>query len=394
MRHCTARVLFASALLLAACGGDTGGTTEPPVDTSPERWSGTRAADLVGGEQGTFLLLRNDVTATLQALSTSTGDQLWSRAMPAGTSAAFPVGSVVFVANLDGGQAAVNSILDGATGTTLWSAPRTASAQNYALLLGSTVVLPVSDTSIAGYDRTSGQRKWQATLATVSCAGRSFCNFFHAIGTDGTTGYLLRRSEGEARIITVGETGVVREVVTTSAALRSVFSSSQMAVVKGAGLVAVWSQFNGVDGVDVTTGAPRWQTDYASLTTTAYTPIIPTSTWFSPDGALLLLRLPTATGLDQRVLSATTGALLSSRSYVSTQLVPDFFAGCGTEGYAQLTNAGLEYTNLRTGAVQQLARTGLFDAAVAGSVRNALPLGSNRILLYGNNTYIGVKCVP
>jgi outer membrane protein assembly factor BamB len=384
--------MLAALQLLAACGGsDKPEVIAPPVTTGVERWSYTTTGEL-RPRDGSNLLVAQVGFTSINGISAATGQQTWTKALPTGNLSVFPAGGLVISSRSIGAGFAA-TFFDGANGDELWTSPETPRPVKLLFVLGSTVILQASDTSVAAYDRTSGREKWRSSLASVSCVGRAFCNFLQPIGVDGNAAYLLRRSEGEARLITLSENGIVREVVSPAPALLAVFNERrQTAVVRGSGSVAVWSQLSGVAAVDVVTGAERWRTSYSSLNLASSAQSSPYESWFAPDGALLLLRFASETGAEQRVVSMATGTLLTQRTFTRMQLIPDLFSGCGNEGYVQASSLGLEYTNLRTGAVRQVVRAGLLDTIIAAGITAMEPLSTDRVLLSGPGVAIGVTC--
>ena len=388
-----AKDLAGNALAAAASVSFT--TAQPPV---PDVWRGPAPGQIsyldnagrtvvdVAGR----LLLRTS-TVDYAGIDVATGAVAWTTTRPF-----LPVGSWTF-----GSLFAISgAFVDPASGAVLWT-PTDGGYLEGLLVIGETIIMRLpGDTVLAGVERRTGREKWRTRLGPLNCQGASFCGILRPIGVDGATGYMLRTSSNEAQVITISETGVVREVVAASEVARRVIKPLQLAVVRGTTLVVAWTLTGAAAGIDAVTGSERWRLDFSSFGGGFLTN--PTEkTFYSPDGTLLFLQFDgqsAAEAVLQVVLNTGSGAVANRRVLSEAEYFPnDFWSRCGNEGLAHLTASGFDYTNLRTGARTTVVRAGLFDAAVASGVTEMYPIGTDRILLtgsFGNAPLIGVTCAP
>lgn len=390
-----ARDLAGNALASAASWSFT--TAQPPA---PEMWrvagpatviyrdyAGRTAVDVAGR-----LLVRQS-TVDYAGLDVTTGRVTWTATQPFGPFGSWTFGSLFAVSG---------AFLDPATGSVLWTPDRNASGGFPELLvIGETIILRLpGDTIVAGVERRTGREKWRTRLRPHNCPESDFCGILRPIGVDGANGYVLRTSSAESQVITLSETGVVREVVAASDVARNVIASRQMSVVRGTTQFVAWTIVGTAAGIDVVTGAERWR---ATLSTVAGVFLDSPSeeSFYTPDGALLFLQFygPSAAESSLHVvLNTVTGSELNRRVLSRTEYGNDFFwVRCGDEGLAQLTSAGFDYTNLRTGARSTVVRSGLFDGLAANFAAEMYPIGTNRVLITASNAnspLTGVTCTP
>lgn len=337
-------------------------------------------------------MLSRQTMVDYAGIDVATGAVAWTTTQPF-----LPVGMWTF-----GSLFAISgSFVDPATGSVLWTPDRNALGDYAALLvIGETIVLRLpGDTILAGVERRTGREKWRARLRSHVCPDSTVCGILRPIGVDGANGYVLRTSSAESQVLTISETGVVREVVAASEVARRVIEPRQLAVVRGATMVAAWTRNGTAAGIDVVSGAERWVVDFSTVAAGFFAN--PTErSFYTPDGTLLFVQFDGSSASEavlQVVLNTGTGTVANRRVLSRTEYFPDFWSRCGEEGLAHLTTSGFDYTNLRTGARAAVVRTGLFDAAAADFMSEMRSVEADRVLFTrsnGNSPFIGAKCAP
>ena len=388
-----AKDVAGNALAAAATSSFT--TVQPPT---PDIWRNPDAGDVFYRDNAGRIaldvagrLLTRQATTRYAGIDLATGAVAWTTTQPFNQFEPWTFGSLFQISGV---------FVDPATGATLWTPDQNTSVSSALMVIGETIILGLQgDTVLTGVERRTGREKWRVRLRPHACPSGGSCGILRPIGVDGANGYLLRTSSAEAQIITLSETGVVREVVAASETVRRAISPNQLSVVRGTNLVVAWTLNGMAAGVDAVTGAERWMADLSTLAAGFLSN--PTSrTFYTPDGTLLFLEfdgISEAEAVLQLTLNAGTGSVASRRVLSLQAYRPGSWSRCGAEGLAHVTDVGMEYTNLRTGTRTTVPRAGLLDALAADFVTDMYPIGTDRVLFTrsnGNAPLTSVKCTP
>ena len=340
------------------------------------------------------VLSRGELSPTVSGIDVATGAVTWTTSLPGSYN-----GSAVFGSLFGGGS---YSYLDPLTGAVLWAARDSEEVQFPGLIaIGETIVLPLpGDTILIGRERRTGREKWRARLGHIECQNASFCGILRPIGVDGANGYVLRSSLNEARIMTIGEDGTVREVATASEVAPRIIRPNQMTVMRGTTIFAAWTNYQTAAGIDIVTGAERWRVDLSAIAP-GFFPHPTEKSFYSSDGSVLFMQFDGQTEAQavlQVALNTATGAVLTRRVLSLSEYRLSWQSRCGNAGLARLTPIGLEYTDLRTGLRTTQVRPGLFETLRDNDFTSDMyPVGDGRVLLtssYGHAPLNGMRCAP
>ena len=260
------------------------------------------------------LLLRRSASFTYSGIDITTGALSWTTPMPTSPYASWTFGTLFAMSG---------SYVDPTTGSVFWTptGPSFGPGDNL-LVIGETIVFKLRGDTLGGFDRRTGREKWRRRLGPLNCPDPDVCGILRAIGLDSANGYVLRSSSAESQIITLSDTGIVREVVASSDVARRVFSERQLAVVHGANLIVAWSNsLEAAAGVDVVTGTQRWRTDFSTIGA-AFIGTPTERTFYTPDGSLLLLEFPGTTAAEAVLFTALdtrAGTFTSRRVLTRTE---------------------------------------------------------------------------
>ena len=385
---------LAGLVVLVACGNQSTETTQPPT-SGQRRWTIENNYQVLPADAAGPLVVSNGFS-TLSAFSLADGTTKWTVPWLSGMGGVYLLGGLV-VAQRDSLGRGIETYLDAANGQPLWSLQRSPGDQASVVVIGETLIASIAGTTLVGYDRLTGREKWRTSLAAPSCNAPVLCEVLRVIGIDGADAYLLRRTTVSTQVITVRETGVVRQVEVADESVVRVASARQLAVISGTSTFAAWSQGSTPPAViDAMTGAIRARLD---LTTLAASGVTSTASEFqySGNGRILFALSLTATGFNLASFDLVTARLLQSRPLTREQFALELTGMCGAEGLSRLTAAGLEYMDLRSGALTQIPVSGLYDAVRVSGARYTRPLGSDRLLFSSqsnNGLLTGVKCSP
>ncbi len=393
------RLLGMMLPLLAACGKSADKTivVEPPV-TTPGTWDATILTPGLPAEAAAILAVPNRGDFTLTGLSPATGQTLWTRVLPPGTTDFGSFGELFVAYKTNAVDSTAATYIDPVTGFNLWSLKVSAAQPVFVLRINETIIASITDTLLVGLDRKSGLEAWRTRLGPLTCTTPpTGCARLRGIGVDRGDGYILRQSSAEAQIITVRETGVVSQVVTPSAVLRRATSDDIVTAIAGTGTVGVQS-IGDVAAVDAASGAERWRLALSTLVPASYSPV-PSVPRFIPDGTLLIAPLADSTAGSEVIVNMKTGQLAHQRALTRSQFTK-LKSECGSEGYVYMRDDGngFDYVNVRTGVVSTVQRAGLSAAITASGLTNSFALSAGYILFSAPFTRLsrqfGVKCTP
>lgn len=380
---------------LISCGNGATDTTQPPANDQ-RLWTITNNRQVLQTDAAGPLIV-SDGFSKVSALSVANGATTWTVPWLPGMGGVYLLGGLVVAQRSDSLSRGIETYLDATTGTPLWSLQRSPGDQSSVVVIGATLVASVGGSILVGYEALTGREKWRTAVAAPSCTPPVLCDALRVIGVDGTEAYLLRRTSVSTQIITVRESGIVRQVEVADESVIRVAVARQLAVISGTGTIAVWSQNATPPAViDVATGATRGRVDLRTLAASGFAPEA-NELQYSSNGRILLAVFFAATGVNITSFDLVALRPLQSRTLTREQFLPQVYGMCGAEGLTRLTAAGVEHMDLRTGVLTQIAVPGLLDAARAGGVGYTRPLGSDRILLTsqnGGSTMLGVKCNP
>jgi PQQ-like domain len=387
--------ISAALLLLAACSASPDTIIVDPPLLPPAFWNATIKTNGAVTEASGRVAVPNRGDFTVTALDPATGQTLWTRPLPTGTSDFGSFAGLFVAYKVASPDSTVASFIDPVTGYDVWSLPAATLQPRLLMRVGSTIVAQINDTLLVGLDRTSGQQSWRTRLGALTCTTPAYCGTLRAVGVDRGDGYLLRQSSVETQIITVRETGVVSQVVAQSAVLRRVISPDEVTAVQGTGVIAAASRGD-VAGVDATTGAERWRSAFSSFVPATYAPE-PARAKFITDGSLLIALMADSTTAREVIVDLKTGQLSRQRLIPRDQFTK-FSSRCGEDGYAYLKDTGFEYVALRTGAVTNVERQGFVAALNGAGLLNSLATLTGYIVFSTEfsvgGRHIGVKCAP
>ncbi len=394
-----ARLMGIAVPVLAACGQSADATiiVDPPVLNPTTQWEAAILTPGLPAEAQGVIAVPNRGDYTLTGLSPSSGQAIWTRILPVGTSDFGSFGDLFVSYKIDAPDSTAATLIDPITGFNLWSIKVSAAQPRLVLRVNETIVASINDTLLVGLDRKSGQQAWRARLGPLTCSTPTFCGRLRGVGIDRGDGYILRQSSVEAQIITVRETGVVSQVVAQSAVLRRATTDDIVTAVAGTGTVGIQS-VGDVAAVDAATGAERWRTALGTLVPTTYS-AVPSVPRFLPDGTLLIAPLADSTAGSEVILDMKTGQVARRRAITRSQFTK-LKSECGADGYVYIRDDGngFDYVNARTGVTSTVQRGGLSAALSSSGLANAFAVSAGYILFSAPFTrtsrQLGVKCTP
>jgi hypothetical protein len=394
-----ARLMGVVLPVLAACGTsvDNQIIVDPPVGNVTTQWDATILTPGVPAEAQSVIAVPNRGDFTLTGLSPVTGQNLWTRVLPAGTTDFGAFGDLFVSYKTNAPDSTAATFIDPISGFNLWSIKVSAAQPSPVLRINETIVASINDTLLVGLDRKSGLQAWRTRLAPLTCTTPTFCGRLRGIGSDRGDGYILRQSSVEAQIITVRETGVVSQVVTQSAILRRASTDDLVTAVSGTASVGILS-IGDAAAIDAATGAERWRTALSALVPASYSPV-PSMPRFIPDGTLLIAPLADSTAGSEVILDMKTGQKTHQRAITRSQFTARK-SECGSDGYVYTRDDGngFDYVNARTGATSAVQRAGLAAAIASSGLTNAFAVSSGYIVysapLTRQSRQLGVKCTP
>lgn len=387
--------MLAAFPALSACGNGSTDTTQPPAGDS-RRWTIENNFRVLSTDAAGPLIVSNGFSI-LSALSPTDGRTTWTLPWLSGMGGVYLLGGLVVAQRSDSLARGIETYLDAATGRSLWSLQRSPGDQSSVVVVGETLVASIGGTTLVGYDRLTGREKWRTVLAAPSCVTPVTCDVIRTIGVDGADAYLLRRTSVSTQIISVRESGVIRQVEVADESVVRVAIARQLAVISGTATFAVWSQSLTPPAViDVATGVIRARVDPSILAAPGFDPAA-REFQYSGNGRILLALFFTATAVNMATFDLVAARPLQSRTLTRDRYLSELQGMCGAEGFVSVTPTGLEYMDLRSGTVTQVAISGLYDALRTSGATFTRPLGSDRILLSSQTSsglMTGVKCTP